>query len=329
MTQAPVRIGLVGCGNIANRHASALDGLSEATLAAAYDLDPARATAFAEQHNVPATASFDELLRRDDIDALLITTPATTHGELAHAAVESGKHVLIEKPIDVDLEAADRLIAAAYARNITVSVVSQNRFFDDVLWAHDLLRRGALGLPISATVFSLWSRDQKYYDAAPGRGRHDEREGGVLLNQAVHCVDLMLWLMGPTRSVHAFRALRTHQMAAEDTGCVLVEFESGAIGTLLSSTAIYPQEPERLELRCENGTIVLSGGRAIAFEHRSPAKIAGPPLGGNAPAPDKLDAFRRQHQDFANAIRTSQDPLVTAADARAALEFILCATSSS
>lgn len=327
MIQSAVRIALVGCGSIASRHASALAGLESAALVMVCDLDPARAAAFAETHKVAAADSFGEMIQRDDVDAVLITAPATTHGELAYAAVECGKHVLIEKPIDVDLQAADRLIAAATARNVKVSVVSQNRFFDDVRWAHDLITRGVLGTPISASVFSLWSRDQKYYDAAPGRGRHDATEGGVVLNQAVHCVDLMLWLMGPAKSVRGFRALRAHEMAAEDTSCIVVEFQSGALGTLHSSTAVYPQEPERLELRFEHGTIVLSGGRAITFSHRSSEKIDGPPQGPESQASNKLSAFRRQHEDFAAAIRSDRDPLVTAADARAVLRFILDATS--
>jgi UDP-N-acetyl-2-amino-2-deoxyglucuronate dehydrogenase len=321
-------IAIVGCGHIAARHARALGDVEEARLVAASDVDPERARVFADTHAIETVARYPDLLARDDVGAVLVAAPATVHAELGLAAVESGRHLLSEKPIDVDLGAADRLIRSAQRRGVEVSVVSQNRFHDDVRWAHDLIASGRLGRPVAAAAFSLWSRDQAYYDAAPGRGRHDPREGGVLLNQAVHCIDLLLWIFGPARRVSCQRGRLTHEMAGEDTAALAIEFANGAFGTLQATTSIHPQEPERLELRCEHGFVVLSGGRAVRHGFREGLEVPPPPSATESAAPDPLRPFRRQHRDFARAVLDGRPPLVTAAQAREVVAFIHAADAS-
>lgn len=322
MTQRSIGVAIVGCGNIADRHASAIADVTETNLVTVHDLDPARAAAFAAKHGVEPQDRYVDLLRRHDVDVVVVTAPATVHAELALPAVESGKHVLIEKPLDVDLGAAETLVRAADHHGVRLSVVSQNRFHDDVLWLHDLVRAGRLGRPISFTGFSLWSRGQAYYDEAPGRGRHDAREGGVLLNQGVHLTDLMLWLFGRARSVSAHAARLTHEMAAEDTISLSVEFESGALGSLQASTSIHPQEPERIELRCENGTAVISGGKIARFAVRDGIEVEPPPSQRGAATDDRLEPFRRQHRDFATAVLRDESPLVTPSQARDVVALI-------
>lgn len=319
---APLRYGLIGCGNIAGRHATAIRETPAAALVAVSDLDPARASALAAEHGVEVAPTMAALLGRDDVDAVVVTAPATVHAELAMAAIESGKHALVEKPIDVRLDDAERVVAEAAKRGLRLSVVSQNRFHDDMLWARDVIAGGALGRPVMASVFSLWRRDQKYYDSAPGRGRHDALEGGVLLNQAVHAADLMLWLMGPAKSALAHRSLRTHEIAAEDTCVVAVDFESGAVGTLQTTTSIFDAEPERLELRFERGTIVIQGGKVLRHAFAEGVDAPPPPSASGAPDPDRLEPFRRQHADFCAAVREGRDPLVTPAEALGVLRLI-------
>jgi predicted dehydrogenase len=321
-------IAIVGCGGIAARHAQALADVEEARLVAACDVDLERARVFAETHGIEPVARYEDVLARDDVGAVLVTAPATVHAELGLMAVESGRHLLAEKPIDVDLDAADRLLRSAHHHGVKVSVVSQNRFHDDVRWAHDLIASGRLGRRIATAAFSLWSRDQAYYDAAPGRGRHDPREGGVLLNQAVHYIDLLLWTFGPARCVSCLRGRLTHEMAGEDTGALAIEFANGAFGTLQATTSIHPQEPERLELRCEDGFVVLSGGRAVRHGFREGLDAPPPPSATDSGAPDRLRPFRRQHEDFVRAVLDDRPPLATAAQAREVLAFIHAADAS-
>jgi predicted dehydrogenase len=324
MTDRPLGLALIGCGSIAGRHAQALRDIAEARLVVAYDLDAARSAAFAANHGVVAAASLDEALERDDVDAALLTLPATLHAEIGTRALAAGRHVLSEKPLDTDLRRAERFAEAAAAHGRTLSVVSQNRFHDDVLWLQAAAASGAMGRPIAISVFSVWSRDQAYYDAAPGRGRHDPEEGGVLLNQAVHAVDQMLWIFGDARRVTCTRGTLTHELAVEDTAALAIEFASGARGTLLATTSPYVQEPERIEARFEHASVVLSGGRATSFKARDGLRLAPPPGLAEATAarPDVLEPFRRQHRDFARAVRGGLQPLVTARQALAVVRLI-------
>lgn len=335
MTQTSVGFAIVGCGKIARRHARCISESKRSHLVSVYDRDPQRTAAFAarvtsaEQQGVRPAASYEELLKRDDIDALLVAAPATVHAELALAAVESKKHVLVEKPIDVDVDAARTLVRAAEHHRVKLSVVSQNRFHDDHLWLDDQLRKGRLGRPVITSVFSLWNRDQAYYEEAPGRGLDDPREGGVLLNQGVHFVDLMLWLFGKATAVTCQRGLVTHQIAAEDTAVLTIEFASGAFGTFQSSTSVYPQEPARIEVRCELGSVVVRGGKAVDYEWREDLDLPLPPSAQAAGyETDRLAPFRRQHHDFAGAILDDRAPLVSGEQAVRVVELIQAAYES-
>ena len=324
----PVRIGLVGCGHVAGQHARVLAEIGEAELAAVCDLDSGRALALATEQGVPVARDLDALLGREDVEAVLLCLPAAIHAEIGLSALAAGVHVLVEKPIDLDPEAALRLVEKARESSLVLSVVSQNRFHDDVLWLKERLAAGELGRPILANAFSLWQRGQDYYDAAPGRGRHDAAEGGVLLNQAVHISDLLLWLCGPARSVQAHLATFTHEMAAEDTAQVLAELEHG-LATIVASTSVCPQPPERIEIRCERGTAVLVGGRITELRRaEGEPELVPPSRREGASVPDRLEVFRRQHRDFARAVRQGGDPLVTAEQALAVIEFLRAACQS-
>jgi len=323
----PLRLALVGCGNIATRHAAALRGVAESVLASVGDIDAARAAAFARANGPLRTASAEEIARCDEIDAVLLCVPAERHAELGLRFAEAGKHVLSEKPIDTDPARARALIRSAESRGVALSVVSQHRFHPDVLWLRDLLRSGRLGRPLLIDAYSLWSRDQAYYDAAPGRGRHRPHDGGVVLNQAVHCLDLMLWLFGPAASVMSHAVTLTHEIAVEDTAALSLSFASGALGTLVASTSGL-QEAERLEVRCERGTVVLAAGVATRCEWIRGLEAPPPPSAAQASAPDPLEPFRRQHRDFARAIAAGTRPTVQGSEALAVLELTLAAYES-
>ncbi|HXX48777.1 MAG TPA: Gfo/Idh/MocA family oxidoreductase, partial [Myxococcota bacterium] len=184
---------------------------------------------------------------------------------------------------------------------------------------------GRLGRLVLAEAATIWRRDQAYYDAAPGRGRHVRAEGGVLLNQGVHILDLLLWLCGPVQAVSSHSATLTHAMAAEDTSALSLRFTSGALGTVVGTTSTLA-EPERIELRCELATVAIAGGVVTRFQSEPSAGLSPPPgLSGKAMPSDKLEPFRRQHRDFAEAVRAKRAPTVTGAEGLAVVELIAAA----
>lgn len=317
MSHSPVRFGICGCGNAAGKHARSLDGLDEASLVCVWDPHRERCEAFAATHGTRAAP--DPKLLFEAVDVVLVSAPTTLHAEVAREAVRAGRHVLVEKPIDVDLAAAENLVREAREAGVVLSVVSQHRFHDDMLWLHDVLAAGSLGRPVTVEVFSLWCRDQAYYEA-PGRGLQDPREGGVLLNQAVHAIDLLLWLAGPALDVGGIQATLTHAIAVEDTAIVTARLASGALASLTTTTSVHPQEPERLAFRCEKGSAVVQGGKLVSLAHIDGVDL--PPRAPDQPELDGLEPFRRQHRDVCAALREGRTPLVTGEQALAVLAFV-------
>lgn len=322
MSPETLRFGIVGCGNIAARHAESLRHLDGALATRVWEPDLEKAARFGREHDLEVAPSYEAMLEKE-VDVVIVAAPTPFHAELARAATRAGRHVLVEKPIDNDLDAARALVRDAQEAGVVLSVVSQHRFHDDVAWLRGVLDSGALGRPISVHVASVWSRDQAYYQQ-PGRGGSDPADGGVLINQAVHAVDLMLWLLGPASDVTAHQATLTHEIAVEDSAVLCARLASGALATLVTTTSIFPQEPERFEIRCEHGSVVVQGGRVTSLRCREGIEISEPPSRTRADdaEPDKLEPFRRQHRDVCRAVSEGGAPLVTGPQSLEVLAFI-------
>jgi len=272
--------------------------------------------------------------------------PSGLHAEVAGLAAAAGKHLVVEKPIDVTLEAADRLIAAARASGVLVTVISQHRFDTGLDELRRLLDSGALGSLLVGEASTKWYRTQGYYDSADWRGTW-QLDGGSLMNQGIHYVDLLLWAMGPAAEVTAVFASQAHQIEVEDTAVALVKFTSGAAGTIVSSTAAYPGFAQRLEVTGTNGTVIIEDGKIIS------RTLASEPVQAAAPAADRTAADRTaadrtasdltassnpggmdpaghaaQIAEFLTAIDEGRRPAVTAESGRAALE-VVCAVYES
>ncbi len=270
--------GIVGVGVIGAVHAEAIGLLPGARLAAVTDAVPGRAKALAGEWDCAAEPSLAALLARDDVDVVSVCVPSGLHAEVGIQAAAAGKHLVVEKPIDVTLEAADRLIAAARGNGVLITVISQHRFDTGLDELRRLLDSGALGSLLLGEASTKWYRTQGYYDSAAWRGTRD-LDGGSLLNQGVHYVDLLLWAMGPAAEVTAICATQAHRVEVEDTALALVRFASGAVGTIVSSTAVYPGFAQRLEVTGTNGTVVVEDGRitrrALAGERHGPGSPGG------------------------------------------------------
>ncbi|MBO3759012.1 Gfo/Idh/MocA family oxidoreductase [Ciceribacter sp. L1K22] len=314
------RIALVGLGMAVTPHARGLIDLAD-TVEVAYAFSPseARRRAFGEKFPFPLCDDIETILADDSVDAVAILTPANTHGELVERFARAGKHVFLEKPLDITTDRAEKLVAVCREAGVKLGVVLQHRFRPAGETLAKLIRDGDLGAIVGcSTIIRLW-RPQGYYDE-PGRGTFARDGGGVLMSQGIHTLDLMLSLAGPISDVTGFAVTTpVHRMETEDMVCAAVRFENGAIGTIDATTAAFPGFAEEIILTCEKGTAVLRGtelvvqlqnGRRIAIE---PDRSAGGT--GADPMAFPHDYHRAVMADFVDAIRRNREPRVTGEEA--------------
>jgi predicted dehydrogenase len=324
--------GIVGAGVISATHAEAIGAVPGARLVAVTDTQPEAARSLAERHGCATEPDLDSLLARADIDVVSVCVPSGLHAEVGARAAAAGKHLVVEKPIDVSLAAADRLIAAARAAGVAVTVISQHRFDPGLTELRGLLAGGALGRLVLGEAATKWYRTQDYYDSADWRGTW-ALDGGSLLNQGVHYVDLLLWCMGPVAEVTAVYATQTHQVEVEDVTLAMLRFRSGALGTVVASTAVFPGFAQRLAVTGTEGTVVIEDGKITchALQNANPAPVpaANDSFGGRTAAAEiGWSAHAAQIADLLAAVDQGRAPAVTAESGRAALEVVCAAYQS-
>jgi len=328
-------VGIAGCGVIAATHAAAIGAIGEAggaRLVAVTDADAGRAAAFASSHGCAAEPDLAALLARADIDVVCVCVPSGLHAEVGIRAAAAGKHLVVEKPIDVSLAAADRLIAAASGAGVSMTVISQHRFDPGPAKLRRLLDDSALGRLVLGEAVTKWHRTQGYYDSAGWRGTW-ALDGGSLLNQGIHYVDLLRWCLGPVAEVCAVMATRAHRMEAEDIALATLRFRSGALGTIVTTTAAFPGSAQRLEITGTAGTVVIEDGEITRLALAAgPGPGAGNGAAAQAAASDAAAIGARAHAaqlaDMLAAIDSGREPSVTGQDGRAALE-LACAVYES
>jgi predicted dehydrogenase len=325
--------GIIGAGVISTTHAEAIARVPGARLAAVTDTSHEAAKRLADLSGCAAEPDIDALLARDDVDIVTVCVPSGLHAEVGVAAAAAGKHLIVEKPIDVTLEAADRLIGAARAAGVKLTVISQHRFDPGLVELRRLIDDGALGTLLLGEASTKWYRSQAYYDSGIWRGTW-ALDGGSLMNQGVHYVDLLLACMGPVAEVTAITATQTHQIEAEDVALALLRFRSGAVGTIVSSTSVYPGLAQRLEISGTEGTVVIEDGeiisRGLAGEpdvQTAAARPDGQPAGASTPDIG-ISSHVAQIAGFVDAIEHDREPSPTAQDGRAAMEVVLAVYES-
>ena len=332
--------GIVGTGVIGAIHAEALAMIPDARLVAVTDVAAGAAAAFAAARGCAAEPDLGALLARGDIEVVCVCVPSGLHAEVGARAAKAGKHLVVEKPIDVSLHAADRLIEAAQVAGVALTVISQHRFDAGVVELKRLLGDGALGPLVLGEASTKWYRSQAYYDSAAWRGTH-AMDGGSLMNQGIHYVDLLRWCMGPVAEITAVCSTQAHQMEAEDTSLAIVRFGSGAVGTILSSTAAFPGFAQRLEITGAEGTVTVEDGQIVRRAFGADAGSEGAPPGGSAAGdravpvpgsdPGSLDAASHAAQiaDLLAAVDGGREPAVSGQSAREALEIVCAVYESS
>jgi UDP-N-acetyl-2-amino-2-deoxyglucuronate dehydrogenase len=269
MNPRAFRIAIVGCGRISQFHLQAITKVEGLTLAAVCDSEESRARAAGEQWNVPWFKSLDEMLAGAAFDIVAVCTPSGLHPEHGIAAAKAGKHVVSEKPMALSNESADALVTACDTAGVRLFVVKQNRLNPPVQLLKRAVERGRFGRIFMANVTVRWQRPQEYYDAEPWRGTW-AFDGGAIMNQASHYVDLIQWLLGPVSSVMAKTATQARKIEAEDSGAAVLRFASGAIGVIEVNVLTYPKNFEgSVTIMGETGTVKIGGTSVNKVEHWS------------------------------------------------------------
>ncbi|MHB8295974.1 MAG: Gfo/Idh/MocA family protein [Acidimicrobiales bacterium] len=329
----PVGFGVLGCGSVGPLHAEAVAGLEGARLIGVADIDGARSATVAERWHVESCRSLGQLLCLPGLDIVCVCTPSGTHAELGMEIAASGRHVVIEKPIDVSLDAARRLLAVCERSGVALSVISQHRFDPGITRTREALVEGHLGTPIFGEARAWWYRTQGYYDADNWRGTH-ALDGGALMNQGIHLVDLLLWLFGPVDGVFAQARTVAHEIEAEDLLTTTLRFRSGALGTISVSTAAYPGRAETLLVVTTKGTVELGAGEIVSWQLDTDTPlndVAAPGDLGTAATGSRglaVTSHRAQLAEVANAARSGRRPAVTGEDGLAALAVVRAAYES-
>ena len=332
MAAAPLGFGIIGLGMIADFHAQAIAQVPGAKLVGIATRNAGKAAAFAGKHQVPfQTTDIAALVARPDIQVVCITTPSGAHLGPALAAIRAGKHVVIEKPLEVDPARTDEILAAAEAAGVRIAPIFQGRFGDGARTVKAALDAGRLGRLVLASNYVKWHRTAQYY--TPPRGLRANDGGGAVINQAIHGLDLLLWFVGLPAEVFAWTTRRVHTgIEVEDTACAALKFANGALGAFEASTALWPGWSRRHEICGEHGSIVLEDDRIVRWEFREPQpgddaiRAAGQTntLGSGASNPSAIstEGHRRQLQDLVDAIRENRPHALDGREGRKAVAFV-------
>ncbi len=325
--------GIIGCGAVANLHAEAIKK-SKGILLGAADARADAAVSFCARHGIVAFENAAELLASPEIDAVCICTPSGTHAAMALAAINAGKHVLVEKPLAMNFADCTAVIRAAKAMGVKAGVVSQLRFAKTTETVKSLVENGGLGRVVTADITMKYHRSPEYYASSPWRGTRD-MDGGALMNQGIHGIDLLLHIMGPVKRVFGLARTLAHGIEAEDTAVAVVEFECGALGTVQGTTSVAPGYPRYLEISGTKGTVGITENRFTRWDipdlPMPQGLVPGEDVKSGAKNPMDIDASGHlvQIADFISAIREDREPLVTLESGRRTVELInaICRSS--
>lgn len=308
-----LRIGIVGLGTVGRLHLRALEVLDDAQVVGVSNLRLGAGLDPADVAGMRIYETADDLINDPEVQIVAICSESGSHARHVQAAIRAGKHVVVEKPLAVDPMAAADIVTAAAKTDLTVSVISQRRFEPHHQYLKKLIEDGRLGTPILVEGFTHWYRDDAYYASSAWR-RSMSHGGGSLMNQGVHIVDLMLWFFGEVTEIRGDFATIGHEFDAEDTAVATMRFRSGALGVLVTSTAVPRPSPARIDLFMSNGSISLEDSSVARWDVPGippPPTTLDIPSGLNDPTAIGAIGLRAQWTDILTAIRAGRAPAVT------------------
>lgn len=320
-------IGIIGTGAIALKHAQAIATLPNAKLLALYNPKPESAQKAQPNYSVPVLSDWESFVKIFGLDVVCICTPSGLHLEPALKAIEAGLHLFIEKPIEVTLDRADQLISAANLKGVKLGVVFQNRFAPDFQKLNSAVKEGEFGKLLMANASVNWFRTSEYYSSSQWKGTLNYDGGGALINQAIHTLDLLLEVMGEVDSVFGKIKTALYPIEGEDLGAALVNFKSGAIGTITAGTSLYPGYPERLEVYGTEGSAILEAGKLVQWNVKgkeSPIDTSASVQASGSSDPNAIsfELHAAQWRDFLESIEQEKSFEVDGPKARKSLELI-------
>ena len=323
-----IHAGFVGGGNITETHIRAAQTIPELEIAAVCGTNDQKVAALCRQYGGQPYTDFRHFLNHRPMDLVVIGSPSALHGEQGSAAAARGLHVLVEKPIDISTKHADALIDAAKRSGVKLGVVVQDRLKPDILRLKNWLDSGRLGRPILAEASVKWYRPPEYYSASKWRGTLALDGGGALINQGIHTVDLLAYLLGDISRVQAVTSTSLHDIEAEDTCVATLEFENGALGVLHATTAAYPGYPRSLEITGTEGTVRIEQDRITRVDLRAPipdldrGEAADQNASANSPIVSDVRGHQRIIQDFIQSIQTGRPPVCDGEEGRRTLAVV-------
>lgn len=322
-----MNFGILGCGLIASTHAMAVEALEGACLLGVADKDYDRAAAFAKARGIRAYRSYQEMLLDPELDVVCVCTPSCFHEEGAVAALRAGKHVVLEKPMALDCDSADRIIAAADESGKCLTVIFQYRFSKDMQEVRELVARGDLGRVTMCDLSMKYYRDEAYFTQSAWHGRKDFEGGGALMNQGIHGVDILEYIMGEVKSISGKVRTLVHDIEVEDTAAAVLEFASGALGVITASTCAFPGFDRRLSIHGDRGYVILRDdvietlyldGRVVRESKPDPNAFQS----ANNPAIPDCSRHMTQIGNLMDAVRGKAKLLVDGREGRRAIRLI-------
>ncbi len=320
-----VGFAVIGVGLVGPTHARFVDQAEGATLAVVCDLREDRGKPLADRYGADWVADYREVMGRDDVQVVTICLPTALHLEVARAAAEAGKHVLVEKPIELNLDRATELVETCRHHGVKLGAIFNRRFVFGTRRAHDVVHQGGLGRLLVADMRFKSYRPPEYYTDSGWRGTWDREGGAALINQGIHGVDLLTWIAGPIKRVQGVsRHLRHHHIEADDTTIAVCEYASGALGVIQCTTSIYPRQLDRIELHGERGTIMLEDYKIAAWQLEGVEAGTPTPEELALPGADKSTTVGHflQIQDMVHAVREGREPIVRGEDALHSLAVV-------
>lgn len=323
--------GIVGSGSIAETHLKSIMGTEGAKLSAIYTRTSEMGEKLKTQYQIPYYTNYEEFLNHPELDIVCILTPSGTHADFGTPAAQKGKHVVVEKPIDIQLERADRLISACKEAKVKLSCIFQHRFDDSIRDIKLALEQGEFGTLNFGAARTTWYRSQEYYDSGAWRGTWELDGGGALMNQSIHYIDLLLYVMGPVEEVFGYCATRGHErIEVEDIAVASIKFKNGALGLIEGNTAAYPGYNASLEIFGQDAGVVVKNDEIEQWHFRNGKTYEKPAnedsRSNSAVSSNKLASYeshKRQYADIINAINEEREPLITGEEARKSLKVVL------
>ena len=311
-----VNFAIYGCGFIAGTHADAVLGMKEASLVGCADIKKEAAIAFAERYGITAYADFEVMLNAPEVDVVCICTPSGTHADLAIAALEHKKHVVLEKPMAITYAECERIIEASDRTGAKVAVISQLRTSDGIRRAKEIIDSGALGRLVLCDLYMKYYRTPDYYKGS-WKGTKAMDGGGALMNQGIHGIDMLITLVGMPKRIKSMVGTKVHDIEVEDTAVALLEFENGAFGVVEGTTSVTPGQNRRMELHGTRGTMIITENTVTSLvidgvEQVEDVGAVGAHDGRNGPGNIGSDGHRIQLQNLVSSILRGEELIIDA-----------------